>query len=187
MGDGALYQNSDLFRYETRVGVNCSASEEGFFKKDYVSLKEDFSFALYVTLEDGIAPQNTTAFLGQGKSLFTVTFEKVADDEEQRFGEAIQKMLRPGMAYCFGDLFMRSENYKNTRFAITELRDYRVFATTYGRKGDQYYQSVHKDSVLYKTIKAGSVFLPKNEAFMEEIADRNAQVVGFNILLRGEK
>ena len=170
-----VYDDDDsLFKSELRVGINRlpEDKEKGFFKKDYTVLKEGFSFAAYVTLDDGILPENTVVFMGQGKSLFTVQFQKVDDGAYKALEEKIRSKLSENITYCFSDIFIKSDIYKNADFSITATRDYRAYINKSGR--------ISKDSTLYRLISAGSVFVSDRPDFKDCFDDPSVEIIGYN-------
>lgn len=170
--DGKIFEYTDLFTAESRVGINCSSNENGFFKKEYVRLSKDFSFAVHASFDDDILIEDATVFLGQGKSVFKVNFM----EQENKVRQMLQKHLRNDVVYCFGDSFVHSDVYKNSMFAITKTKDYRAYTTQDGR--------VKKGSVLYKTLCAGSIFIPKDiNMFINCFQNQNAQQIGYNNLV----
>ena len=177
--DGTIYSNSDIFITNMRIGIN--REQRDFFKKDYVALKPEFSFGVYVELEDTLLPPAGTSvvYMGQGKSLFTVSFENQADGVQEQFYAAIASKLRGDVVYCLSDMFLHSNIYNQTTFAITDTRDYRSYTTADGR--------VTKGSKLYKLIRAGSIFIPKDyEEFEKSLIDESVSIVGYNQYIKGE-
>lgn len=181
--DGMLYDSDSLFSTTVRVGINRSVSEDGFFKKEYICLKEGFSFAVYLTLSDGAAlPEaSTTVFLGQNKSAFTVNAVEATDNSEQ----AIKSLLTKGkyngttVVYCQSDIFAEHGAFSDALFSVIKTKTYRPFKTAMGR--------VTKGVDLYSLIAAGSVFLLPDDIGASEIEERvakpNALVAGYNKIL----
>jgi CRISPR type III-B/RAMP module-associated protein Cmr3 len=171
-----LYAPQDIFRLDTRVGINRDASQDGFFKRDYVAMKQGFSFGVYVELDDDLTPTDSVAYMGQGKSLFTVSFEKVDDGEAASFYGKIAGFLQDDIVYCLSDVFVENSVYESTSFAVTDTRDYRAYVTNEGR--------VAKGSKLYKLIRAGSIFKTEGDEgykqLKEMIADKNVEIIGYN-------
>ena len=177
--DGTIYTYSDIFATDTRIGINRSHKKEGFFKKDYVALKEGFAFGAYIRLLDGVTPPSgiSVVYLGQGKSLFTVQFTPVEDGEEQALERKIAERLDHRVVYCMSDMFLQSDIYAKTRFAVTETKDYRAYTTD--AQGH-----VSKDTKLYKLIRAGSVFVPMNqEEFLGLLDNAQVRVIGYNTVV----
>ena len=171
---GKIYEYSDIFESDMRVGINRFKDENGFFKRQYSVLKEGFTFAVYVTLED-ITPQNTVVYMGQGKSLFIADFVEVEDKSEEEFTKKIKKMLRDDIVYCLSDVFVKTDVYTQTKFAITDIKNYRAYTVNRGQ--------ITKDSSLYKLISAGSVFIIKNKEDYKSLQDATVNVIGYNTLI----
>jgi CRISPR type III-B/RAMP module-associated protein Cmr3 len=173
---GSICQPWDIFKTDVRVGINREAKRNGFFKKEYVALEKEYSFGVYVELADDLIPQNSVAYvayMGQGKSLFTVSFERVEDDAPKKFYKVVGSFLRDGIAYCLSDVFAETTIYDHVSFAITDTRDYRAYTTNDGK--------VTKDSKLYKLIRAGSIFKTNTyEEFIKDVSNPNVEVIGYN-------
>ena len=172
-----IYEHKSIFTKEIRVGLNRFVKDKGFYKKEYVKLKEGFSFAVYVTLEDDVVPKDAIVFMGQGRSLFNAKFKKVEDVEDsyQNLLKKIGCCLREDVVYCFADAFVKSDIYEKTLFAATDTRDYRAYTTEAGK--------IRKDSVLYKNICAGSIFIPKDKEFVKLFEDKNVALIGYNSVI----
>ena len=182
LSDGVIVPSYDIFGKETRVGNLKSErgnNKKGFFKKEYVYLKDDFCFAFYAELDDSavIPEEKTQAFLGQGKSLFTVAFI----EQENTLESEVKKLLPEGVSYCLSDVFADAEILKHSQFSIVETRDYRAYMTNPGGR-------ITKDSVLYKLIKAGSVFFVNGKAQFGILTDKtNCRLAGFNCIVTKEE
>ena len=173
---GNIVKPDTLFHRETRVGIKRLATTNGFFKKEYVRPADGYCFAVYLTLEDGHGLDDQlcdqTVFLGQGRSLFTVHFEKCEKDDPWKDVENdIRKHLRDGMHYCVSDAFVSDTVYDNATFSATAVRDHRSYTTDCNGR-------VSKHPVLYKLICAGSVFQGDNVTAC--FTNENAETVGFN-------
>ena len=172
LSDGKIFEEKDIFLFETRTGTNALSTEEVLYKREYVNMKKGFSFGVYVTLEDGALPEDTIVFMGQKKSVFSVSFTPM----ENTLPEKISQYIRPGEIYCFGDSFVKSDIYKDVLFAASKTRDYRGFETNYGK--------VKKHEILYKTVTAGSVFIPKKDRdVLEFFENPEAEKIGYNIVI----
>ncbi len=172
LSDGRIFDDGDIFLPETRTGKSAGSTDDVLYKRQYMNMKSGFSFGVYVTLADDVCPQDTLVFMGQKKSLFSVSFTKM----ENTLTKQIARFLRPGEIYCFGDAFVESDIYKDVLFAIIKTRDYRGFTTNYGK--------VKKDAFLYRTILAGSIFIPKSAAdVMKLFENPDAQKIGYNTVV----
>lgn len=163
---------SDVFEKETRVGVNRTSTEKGFFKKEYTTLSAQYSFAVYVTLDGCEMPQNTTVFLGQGKSAFSVEFI----EQESNLADKVKTVLNDNVVYCLSDCFVESSVYDKTLFAVTKTKTYRSYEKNSNK--------VTKGTTLYRLITAGSVFIPREKAaFLNSVAKENLNKTGYNTFI----
>lgn len=166
---GNIIKSSNIFDRVVRTGINRSAENKGFFKKEYGILKDGFSFGIYITLEDDLVPKNDVMYLGQGKSSFAVSFVP----QENQIAEKVKSYLSDNVVYCFGDSFISSDIYDDCLFSVANTTTYRLFQK-YGRK-------ISRDPVLYRPVTAGSVFIPKNkEEFLKKAANNNFNQIGYN-------
>ena len=172
LSDGSIVDCSEIFETEIRIGINRRVNENGFFKKEYSMLHKGYSFGVYIELEDGLDVNNGIVFLGQGKSAFALEFT----EEDNTLTEAVERYLPEGVAYCCGDVFVGPEIYENSKFSVTDTKTYRA----YSRQGTR----VRKDSVLYRVITAGSIFIPiDKEAFVTSIKKDNLNIIGYNEII----
>ena len=183
LSDGELVQSDLIFGTETRTGnlkTKSGKNKKGFFKKEYVYLKDDFRFAFYVELDDSAAipdGNTTTVYLGQGKSLFGVSFE----EQEDTLGSDVKKLLPADLHYCLSDVFADSEVLEQCKFAVVQTRDYRAYSTKSNG-------TVEKDSTLYKLIKAGSVFYVADKEKFDELTNKpNCKLAGYNLIISREE
>lgn len=171
---GKIVDSDDIFSYTTRVMINKSKDKKAFFKKDYVSLKKEYAFGFYLELSDNtmIDKNQIFVYLGQGKSIFSLQFEKTVNDIENK----IRNLISKNTAYCFGDTLTDNNIYDSTKFAVVDFRDYRAYETLSDGK-------VKKGSKLYKLIKAGSVFISDNVSYID-CSNKNCENIGFNIIVK---
>lgn len=154
----------EIFSTVTRVGINRNPNNKAFFKKDYITLQQGYCFAFCMELSDeaDITSVERYVYLGQGKSLFTVSFEPT----ELNMAERIRPLTGENAVYCFGDTLAESRIYDNAMFSVVDFRDYRAYETL--AKG-----KVKKDTILYRLIKAGSIFIVADKDTAEEIRSKN--------------
>lgn len=178
--NGEIYESEDLFTTDLRIGINRSSKRDGFFKKEYSMLKNDFSFAVYAEIDadDTVTSSVQYVFLGQGKSAFSVTFT----EEENNLGNAVEYFLGKykrdyKFVYCLSDSFVTDFDDENVLFCAIDTKDYRSFRTKeQGR--------IEKDGNLHRLLKAGSVLYVKDsEQWTEKNKKVNAQNIGFNIFV----
>ena len=183
LSDGALVPSEEIFGTETRVGNRKTTSgkeKDGFYKKEYSYLKDDYRFAFYAELDDSaVLPEDGKihVFLGQGKSLFSVSFE----ERENTLEKEVESVLPQGTAYCLSDVFTDVGILDTCVFAVIQTRDYRAYITNAGRR-------ITKGSVLYKLIKAGSVFVVSDKnRFAALTGNGHCQLAGYNRIILKEE
>lgn len=179
----------DLFSSFVKVGINRKDTESGFFKKEYKQLKKGFAFAVLVEIDEN-APgfsrlsdimKNAleegeraafVAMIGQDRVPFAISITKQNEfDTWSMLGKKIEAMIREKHR----DLKIDSSNfngrflyfasstfvepgvniYENVKFAVVKNRDYRAYGTKTTER--------QRGSKLFKTIKAGSLFIVDNE------------------------
>lgn len=184
-GDAEIICFDDIFSPVTRVGINRDNIKEGFFKKQYYSLRNGLSFAVYLELEGKIEEnhivENHIVYMGQDKSPFVVKFTK----KENVLEERVRKCLGKGIIYCVGDMYIDSSVYNNCVFSATKTKNYRSFASDYKDTNGEKKLHIHKEDIMYKFISAGSVFIPPKEKFKEVVDlindyNKNANCIGLN-------
>lgn len=179
--DRAIVPSDTLFSTVTRVGINRRRDDKGFFKKDFMALKDGFSFSVYVELDDRITPADGIVYLGQNRSMFTAHFTP----EDNTLASEIAAVLPAGRVYCAGDLLADSCLYAHTRFAATRTRDHRAFTTCFDKqKGTM--RIKRSTALLLKAIRAGSVLIPRDkDSFLAACQSKsgNPEQIGFNTLI----
>jgi len=177
---GKIVESGKIFSYTTRVMINKTQDKNAFFKKDYVTLDKEYSFGFYLELDGSIETDKMQKFvyLGQGKSLFSLTFEEnVANDIESK----IKALIGENKVYCFGDTLACNYIYKASKFAVVDFRDYRAYKTKFDV--DKKKPKVEKGCTLYKLIKAGSVFISDDTSKI--VCERkNCEQIGFNVMIK---
>lgn len=169
LSDGTIIESYKLFTDVTRIGINRAAENKGLFKKTYRQLEDGFSFAVYLTLEDDLIPENSLIYMGQGKSTFAVSFE----EKDNTLNDEIKKHLRDDVVYFFGDAFVNSDIYEKCLFSVTKTKTYRSFKKNRN--------TVVKGSKLYNLISAGSIFIPSDkEEFAKLVENSNLNQIGYN-------
>lgn len=160
MSDGLVIEN--LFETDERVGIDKAKRDEAFVKKLYYKLKEGYSFAVIVELEDGIDLNDTICYMGREKSSFRV--DVIKDVEDFEFHKFVNTN---GMKfyYALSDLILK-EKIEYNGFAMVEVGSLRVLTT----KIKNNCLKKTREQQFYNVIKAGSVFYekPKNDCFYGE-------------------
>lgn len=181
LADNNIY--FDLIESSTRVGINRAADNDGFFKKEYKMLKKGYSFAVYADIEKEMGDSPVPVYMGQGKSPFSVKFEKSENNLENEVKEALGKLnSQHKIIYCLSNAVVSKNPCDNTLFAAYQSSDYRSFMTNFSK-------SVKKGK-LHRLIKAGSIFITdKPNDWIQNHSNKNAEQIGFNkfIIAGGSK
>ena len=133
---------------------------------------ENWTNVKTMALYDEIAKNNKTTLLRVERNIRHVFLGLVTKGNI----EAVERYLPEGVAYCCGDVFVGPEIYENSKFSVTDTKTYRA----YSRQGAR----LRKDSVLYRVITAGSIFIPiDKEAFVTSIKKDNLNIIGYNEII----
>ena len=181
---GKIVEADEIFRTVTRVGISKKQNDDAFFKKEYRILNAGWSFGVYLSLE---LPESETlsldpvVFLGQNKAAFRVDFVR----EDSTITKQLLAILPPNTVYCLGDTYANSDIYPKFTFAVTQTRDHRTYET-YPDKHPK--GRIGKDGILYKLIRAGSIFWFDPDQLSEEeiaalFAHANAETIGMNQII----
>lgn len=171
----------ELFSKSVRVGINRNSRNDGFFKRQFVKMKNGYSFSVVVSVDDDYKVTCDKVYMGQGKSVFSVSYKEVENDFCEEIVDALNQshsgidLKGKSLVYFASDSFVDSNIYEKALFAATEIRDFKSFTTVK--------RSVSKSEYLYKLIKAGSVLIIDNivaEDVSVELSNEVAQVIGFN-------
>ncbi len=200
LSDGEIYKKEKIFEADLRIGINRATQNDGFFKKEYKMLKEGFAFTVYAELEvatdNEIISRSQCIFLGQGKSAFSVRFEKSKDElfasaesflkSYSRTNESDRKTNASySFFYCLSDTFVSSFDTKKITFCAIDTKDYRAFRTVFKDKEKFRFTTVKKGNELYRLLKAGSIIITKDEEDFELInRNENANRIGFNSIIK---
>ena len=178
-----VVSSGDIFEPSMRIGINRANKADGFFKKEYKMLDRNYAFSVYAEIEsenqDIVGTHVVT--MGQGKSPFAVSITepgKTIDEFKNEVVHGLDNYNRSeySMVYCFGDAFVECNPCIDTVFAAYETRDYRSF-----ERSAQSEWKVKKGSTLYRTLKAGSVFLvDDSKKWIDKHSRSNAEQIGFN-------
>ena len=160
----AVVDGSDIFLKTVRIGINRAAEKKGLFKKEFCSLADGYSFAVDAEIDESILSDNaaavinsgTTVYLGQNKSVFSVSFSTADESIEDLVKESLKEYRHEqgSMIYVLGETMAFKDMYEGTLWANVTVRDYRAYKRDLSRGG-----KVEKGSNLYRLIRAGSVFL----------------------------
>ncbi|MGL4607981.1 MAG: type III-B CRISPR module-associated Cmr3 family protein [Eubacteriaceae bacterium] len=199
-----------VFKKITRVGIRKNdggqnKNEEGFFKKEYVILNENYVFTFFVELDENELVlkngklENTIIYLGQNKSAFKLSITESTSNGEN---EGILSIKSQGLLedkndsnraysiyYALSDTFMASENCeKLCAFSIIKTKFFRGLNTVLFENKNNI-KGIKKNKNLFNLISAGSVFYvhkDKEEDFKGCLKDlsSNCKKIGLNQIIK---
>ena len=179
--DGTVCKE-ELFRSDIVSGNRKNGKEENqedsLFKREVISLKKGFSFAVYVDAER--LPKSTIAYMGQKKSAFRVT-AKVTEDQpiadQVRAHQAFAEQKEPWF-FALSDILL-SDPVQYDSFCIVEEKQIRNLETVYS--AGKHVQRLKRSDRQYNLIQSGSVF---HAHCPFEQAPENWCQIGYNQVIR---
>jgi len=184
--EGQTQGMSNVMESVERIGITKGAENEGFYKQKSFRLKDDFAFAVIVTLE--------TSFQHQGLQQTTLADTVVPFGAEQRPFLVRMQPTETSLETLFpchedgrkiillSDALVDNKIYRHCDFAITDTQDFRSTVV------DVQSGSFSKSSVKYNLLKRGSCLLVKSgqlkvvEALLQ--APHHFRKIGFNHYLK---
>lgn len=180
LGDGSLI--TDVFSTEVRVGINriyqrkdeTDDTPSGFFKKEYIRLRDGLSFLCYAEVEDDFfAHHSTVVYMGQGQTPFAAEMTPV-DTVDLTLPTMLRSISLDGRetdicsAVALSDCYLESiESWKQRcMLMIAGSKIYRGFSTCYN--ATQQTGRYKKQACALHLVPAGSVFLFRDATQMAE-------------------
>lgn len=182
VGNGAIIDNNGLFSRTLRTGVSKLQYKDALFKKEFVSLKEGWSFAVNLELSDDaeLPKCPTIVSMGQNRSAFVVELS----EEPYPIKEKLEHRIPHDVIYLWGDALVDSKIYDLCLFALTETRDYRSFKTKVEKEQRG---KVEKGEKVYKLLRAGSVLYPSDaEKAKDYLMKNKGNIIGWNTYIEGK-
>lgn len=174
---------TDLFNSCVRVGINKGKTlenqnkEHAFYKKEYKTLKEKFSFAFFADLGDyNNLPESYLATLGQGKSLFEVNIQKKSNDLIEIIKDTLS-VGKPRKYVLSPCLFKDSYEFEG---AILKTKEFRYITLT---KEKNYFGKFKKSPELFNLVTAGSIIYSGNEVDNKLSYKEHFEKIGMNTIL----
>jgi len=181
LASNTIVPGDAIFTSIVRVGINTVKQNKAYFKKEYAMLQEGWSFGIYLTVDDDAEiPGDKVVYLGQNKAAFLVSYSA----EECSLPYVNDRTVLPeeGCIVCLSDTLTDNSIYRNCSMAITQIRDHRAFETI--RQEENGRPKIRKDSILYKLVKAGSVFWyntpDKRNDLLKALQNDHCAVAGMN-------
>ncbi len=194
--DDELFINrGEIFTPETRTGVfarrnNSKATDkENFFKKQYIRLSKNFSFAFYADIDedkDHLLPSKTTVFMGQDKSPFILRCCPCEKESENFFGTVhIDKKGDKETFYvAASDCFFSNVSQLKEQVGWQMINTASFHHLTTTEKTSNFHSDL-KVSASYNLIKNGSVFYTKNkDTTLNFTGDDGLHIIGMNNIIK---
>ena len=167
--DGEKLNESDIFKEDTRIGINKSytgkTESEAFYKQVSYRLKENFCFAFEVETEVDLTKyQNRLVQLGADSSSFLLEVEQNTVGYPQSKND-LQVVL-------VSDAYIESTEGLKIRFAVTRVRPFRFLHTGNSKNPQNYntrYNSIRQKR--YDLYEAGSVFYFKDKESRDKFCE----------------
>lgn len=195
INSGEIVDSGNIFGTTVRVGIDVKKSDSAFFKKEYGYLKKNWSFGIYLDIDDNYCEEcrkegkpiieDASVYLGQNKAAFKVSFAEAKNDLA-----SAENLIADNTIYCISDIYASSDVYNYSSFSITNTRDHRSLETEKAKDSNGRPQ-IHKGDKLYRLISAGSVLCfnddVKRNAITSALMNEHCQTVGMNHTIVGIK
>ncbi len=191
-------KKEDIFGVHEHTRISKSSTEEGFFKKEYKSLKNGFSFGFYVKADLEAFPKKDIVYLGQDKSTFSIEVIEVNPVDVQDF-YARCCSINTATSYqdiciyvALGDTYAQLNETIETMI-LYSIIDKKLFRSLVKSSSKASFKESSSKSQLYQLIKAGSVFYVLKEKageFEKCFKNPSLEQIGLNCIVKltgGEK
>lgn len=156
------------------------SEEDCYFKREVVTIKKGYSFAVYMEAEAENLPESGIVYMGQKQSMFKLTVipTKVPSLKEQ-VEAAFAACEGAAWMYALSDLYVGDKAFTLDTFSIVEEKYVRNLETVY--QEEKQLKKVKKSKVRYNLIKSGSVFY---EHCPLDLENRNVAQLGYNQIVQ---
>ena len=181
----------DIWRSKTKIGITKLKAgevddEKNFYKQEYLSLKKDYIYAFFVSLDFELQPDKV--FIGGQRSAFDMAV--VPLDKAESCQELFKKAC--GVEKTEGKIVLLNDAYVPDMKSLNDLClfhwsysvPFRNIETTTAK--NNYAVKPKKSSIKYNFLQKGSVlyFDESKRAKIEEILNnQNLQTIGYNIFI----
>lgn len=195
---GAITKECELFSEIERAGNNIEKKVDGYFKMQFVNMKEGCCFAFYATVDKDF-PEITDSYvyMGRRKSAFAVNVSASDGNGWKECTFAIKRTISRSphpYFYCASDVYLESGAGSNPIedllsdcvFSVIQTTTLREYLTRYGviNQKDRF----KKSDELYRMLEAGSVFYPavgKVDSVRDMIENAHFKTIGMNCIIEG--
>lgn len=157
-------------------------NEDGLFKREVFNMKEDYCFAVYLTVDDDLNLEDGFVQMGQKATLFKVSVSEEEDTLEKEIIEHFKRKTPEGMIwhYALSDQVLAG-TLEFDSFAIVQDRQVRQIQTDLSQESFLKSIKLRKD---FQTLhKAGSAYYGNMK---HDNRHNHAQLAGYNVLIRIE-
>lgn len=181
-----------IFSFEEFTRISRSNPDNGFFKKEYIRLNEEYSIAFYCEVKTPqVLPSREILYLGQDKSafMFRCTEKGIGAncDPVKSFVNQFSSLAEcpdADVYYAMSDIYLPDGiNRQGLLYSIVKTKSFRTLNEAFGKD----YRSSKRRSRQYQLIQSGSVFYlaPGNVSGLISDADiPGMKQAGFNYLIK---
>lgn len=191
-GKGTRIKKENVFGVLEQTRISKSSTEDGFFKKEYKNLKNNFSFGFYVAADKGALPEEDIVYLGQDKSTFSIKLKEVnSTDVDEFFVRSCSLNTAAGhkdicIYFALGDTYA-CLNEEIESMILYSIIDKKLFRSLVSSSSKASFKESSSKSQLYQLIKAGSVFYvsqDKAAQFEEYFEYPGMKQIGLNYIVK---
>ncbi len=177
----------DVFIEHKQVGIrkkyDGGTDDEAYYVQTFLKIKEGFSFAFIVELEENtrFASQNLVVFGGEQQ-----VFKMDVEDFDADFDNLVPN-YQPSQNFdkivLVSDTYTEIDSLDLCNFALTETQDFRFIQTVVEKEKNYYTEPVK--SQKFNLYKKGSVFYFEDgnssfQSFLDKISQKNFIALGYN-------
>ena len=151
-------------------------SEDGFFKREIITMKSGYSFGVFVEAKE--LPTETIAYMGKKKSAFRIQSQEVENGDLASIVESAFKDHPDTWYYALSDILL-DESPIYEEFCIVEEKHLRNLETVHSETSCL--RKLKKRRIRYQLIQSGSVFYRVCNLNVE---NENCKKIGYNHLVR---
>lgn len=197
LSNGLIVEEQDLFKTHTFVGNRKNSSdpnkEDGFYKREVITLKEGFSFAVFIEFsgeekEKLLKADCNQVPMGYRKSLFKTELTVNIENDLCKYVENAFSAWDSKWYYALSDLIVENVNHES--FCVVESKQIRNLETNINHESNN--KRIQKSSIQYNLIESGSVFYCDGDETKTTIANmigettisENVKQIGYNHIVQ---
>ncbi|WP_339904723.1 type III-B CRISPR module-associated Cmr3 family protein [uncultured Cyclobacterium sp.] len=170
-----IHYHHCVFKENEQIGILKNSPKEGFFKQNYRSLAEGFSFVFYASLKNddiSFKLQDSLVFFGGEQKMFQVRVIKDPKD----FPNQLYGAPESNKTTLLSDAYIPESAMHHCNFALAEIQEFRT--VIFQPNGHRYFRKSQKINLL----KRGSILFSSDKNKLHSILDQypNYSQLGFN-------